>query len=58
LEIEIPATVSANIILPEDYQNATIEMVDLAKNREANTNIKEGVLKVKPGKYQIIAEND
>jgi len=55
LEIEIPTAAAAKIILPEDYKNATIEMINLTKQRQVDTKIEEGTFKVKSGKYKIIA---
>lgn len=56
LEVEIPIDASAKIILPEDYKNATFEMIDLTKQRAVDTKIEEGAFKVKSGKYKIIAK--
>ncbi len=56
LIIEVPETTSAKIILPEDYKNSTIEIINLARQRPVDAKIKEGAFKVEPGKYRIIAK--
>jgi hypothetical protein len=55
LIIEVPKTASAKIIIPEDYMNSSIEMINLTTQRSVDTNIKDGAFKVKSGKYKMIA---
>ena len=55
LIIEVPKTASAKIIIPEDYKNSSIKIINLRTQRSVDTKIKERAFKVKSGKYKIIA---
>ena len=55
LTIEVPKTSSAKIILPDDYQNSTVEAVNLIDQKLVDIEINEGAFTVKSGKYKIIA---
>ncbi len=55
LIIEVPKTSSAKIILPVDYQNSTVEVVNLIDEKHVDFEINEGTLRVNSGMYKIIA---
>ena len=55
LTIEVPKTSSAKIIIPDDYQNSTVEVVNLIDQKLVDIEINEGAFTVKSGKYKIIA---
>jgi DNA-dependent RNA polymerase auxiliary subunit epsilon len=55
LIIEVPKTSSAKIILPVDYQNSTVEVVNLIDEKHVDFEINEGTLRVNSGIYKIIA---
>jgi DNA-dependent RNA polymerase auxiliary subunit epsilon len=55
LTIEVPKTSSAKIIIPDDYQNSTVEVVNLIDKKLVDIEISEGAFTVKSGRYKIIA---
>jgi len=57
LEIEVPGTSSAKIILPADYQDSTVEVVNLATQNLEDIEIKEGAFSIRSGKYKIVASD-
>ena len=55
LVVEIPETSSANIILPEDYKESEVEVVNLMNENHVDFKMNEGALRLNSGKYKIIA---
>jgi alpha-L-rhamnosidase len=55
LTIEVPKTSSAKIIIPDAYQNSTVEVVNLSDQKLVAIEINEGAFTIKSGKYKIIA---
>lgn len=55
LEIEVPETSSAEVILPTDYQDSSIEVVNLSDERLLDIEITEGTFRVASGRYKITA---
>ncbi|MEN8193556.1 MAG: family 78 glycoside hydrolase catalytic domain [Bacteroidota bacterium] len=55
LIIEVPKSTSAKIIVPDEYNNSSIEIFDLINQESVVTKIEEGVFKIKHGRYKIIA---
>jgi hypothetical protein len=55
LIIEVPKASTAKIILPADYQNSTVEVVNLTEEKLVDIEINEGAFHVRSGKYKIIA---
>lgn len=50
---EIPELSSAKIIIPNDYQNSTVKLVNLKNQKRVGIKIKNGAFQVKPGKYKM-----
>ncbi len=55
LIIEVPKTSSAEIILPVDYQNSTVEVINLIDEIPVDIEINEGAYTLKSGRYIIVA---
>jgi hypothetical protein len=55
LTIEVPGTSSAKIIIPEDFKNSKIEIVNLINQIPVQVEIIEGTFKLETGKYKIVA---
>jgi hypothetical protein len=55
LVVEVPKTSSANIILPEDYKESEVEVVNLMNENHVDFKMNEGALRLNSGKYKIIA---
>jgi len=55
LIIEVPKTSTAKIIMPVDYQNSTVEVLDLTDEKLIDIEINDGAFAVKSGKYKITA---
>ncbi len=55
LIIEVPLTSSAEIILPVDYHNSTVEVINLIDEDLVDIDFNEGAFTVKSGKYIITA---
>ena len=55
LTIEVPGTSSAKIIIPEDFMNSKIEIVNLNNQIPVQVEIIEGTFKLETGKYKIVA---
>jgi hypothetical protein len=53
LNIEVPKDASAKVILPEDYKNATMKVIDLNSQKTVKVNIENGGFKVGSGKYEV-----
>ena len=56
LNIEIPKNTSAKIIIPEEYKNATIKVIDSITQKQIDPKILNGAIKVNSGSYTIIAK--
>ncbi len=57
LKIEIPKNSSAKIVIPDDYKNSTIEIINKSNKRLDNLKIIDGVFNLESGKYEIIAKS-
>jgi len=55
LMIEVPKTSSATIIIPDDFQNSTVQVVNSENQQFVDIEIDEGAFAIKSGKYKIIA---
>jgi len=55
LNIEIPENTVAKIIIPENYRKSQCMVMDLDSQSHVDVKIKDGVFKIMPGKYNIIA---
>ena len=55
LTVEVPKTSSAKIIIPDDYKNSTVEVVNLIDQKLVDIEINDGAFTIKSGKYIIIA---
>ncbi|MDX2442490.1 MAG: family 78 glycoside hydrolase catalytic domain [Bacteroidales bacterium] len=55
LKIEVPKTTTAKIIIPEDYKNSTIEILNISTQNLVSTQIKSGAFDLKSGEYKITA---
>jgi len=53
LSIEVPKDATARVILPEDYKNATVKVIDLNSQKPVKVNIENGEFKVGSGKFEI-----
>ena len=56
LTIQVPETSSAKIILPDNFKDSNIEIVNLSNQQTEQTEIAEGTFTVKSGKYKIVAQ--
>jgi len=54
-EIEVPNTCTAEIILPVDYLNSTVEVVNMVNQEIVEIDINEGTFPINSGKYKITA---
>jgi|AntAceMinimDraft_16_1070373.scaffolds.fasta_scaffold15907_1 hypothetical protein len=57
LIIEVPKTSSAKIIIPEDFKNSKMEIINLTNQKPIQVEIIEGSLKLETGKYKIVARS-
>lgn len=55
LEIEIPESSSAKIIIPDDYHNSALEVINLENQYLMDIEMNEGAFSMKSGKYKIKA---
>lgn len=55
LKIEIPENSIAKIIIPENYRKSSCKVLDLNSQNNVDVKIMDGAFKLKPGKYEIIA---
>ncbi|NOR74277.1 MAG: family 78 glycoside hydrolase catalytic domain, partial [Draconibacterium sp.] len=55
LNVEIPKNTIAKIIIPKNYRKSQCVVNDLNSNNYVDVKIKDGVFKIAPGKYEIIA---
>ncbi len=55
LNIEVPENTVAKIIIPENYIESKCVVKDLNSQNYVEVKIKDGVFKITPGKYEIIA---
>jgi hypothetical protein len=53
LKIEIPKEATAIIILPEDYKNSSVKVIDLESQKPVKVKIENGEFKVGSGKFEI-----
>jgi len=53
LKIEIPKNAKAKIILPDEYRNSAIKIVDLEKEKPVNIKIENGEFNTPSGKFEI-----
>jgi hypothetical protein len=53
LKIEIPQGATANIILPDDFKNSEIKVVDLNISNRVNVKAENGGFTVGAGKYEV-----
>ena len=53
--VEIPEASSAKVIIPDEYKNSTVEVLNFIEQNLVDFEIHEGAFKVKSGKYKIIA---
>lgn len=55
LEIEIPEISTAKIVIPDDFRNSAVEVVNLSTQEIVYMEIIKGAFLLKSGKYKIIA---
>lgn len=55
LKVEVPENTVAKIIIPENYRKSQCKVMDLNSQNFVDAKIKDGVFKITPGKYKIIA---
>ena len=55
LIIEVPETSSADIILPDSFQNSTVELINLVDKKPVDIEINNGAYSLKSGRYLIMA---
>ena len=55
LNIEVPENTVAKIIIPENYRKSQCMVMDLNSQNYVDVKIKDGVFKITPGEYEIIA---
>ncbi len=55
LEIEIPEISTAKIVIPDDFRNSAVEVVNLSTQEIVHMEIIKGAFLLKSGKYKIIA---
>ncbi len=53
LNFEIPKDVIAAVIVPDDYKNSAIEVMDTETNKLVKVNIENGSFKIGSGKFKI-----
>jgi hypothetical protein len=53
LKIEIPEGATANVILPDDFKNSEIKVVDLNSNNRVNVKVENGGFTVGAGKFEV-----
>lgn len=56
LLVEIPDHTNARIILPENYRKSFCKVVDKNTQNEMDIKNRDGIFKITPGKYEIIAK--
>jgi alpha-L-rhamnosidase len=54
LKLEVPADVTAKIIIPREYMKSSIELLDLKSQQIVEVNSDNGGFKVPAGKYRVI----
>jgi hypothetical protein len=55
LEIEIPKNANANIILPDEFKNSVVNIIDKQNEKPIDIKIENGVFKISSGEFEIIA---
>lgn len=55
LIVEVPETSSAKIIIPDDYQNSTLETVSLTDFKPVQLEVHQDAFELAPGRYKITA---
>ena len=58
LKIEIPKDATAKIILPEEYQNSAVKLIDAESQKPMKIKIENGGFKVGSGKYEINSQHN
>jgi hypothetical protein len=53
MKIEVPMKVNATIVLPDDYKNSSIKVIDLESQKPVKVNIENCEFKVGSGKFEI-----
>ncbi len=53
LSIEVPKDATAKIIMPDDFKNSTLKVVDLNSKKPVNVQVENGEFKVGSGKFEI-----
>jgi len=53
LNIEVPKDASAKIIMPEDFKNSNLKVMDLNKQKPVNVKVENGEFTVGSGKYEV-----
>ncbi len=54
--IEVPRKVSAKVIIPEEYMDSSLELINLRKQKSIRIKVKDGAYKLKSGKYKFVAK--
>ncbi|HSO88167.1 MAG TPA: family 78 glycoside hydrolase catalytic domain, partial [Draconibacterium sp.] len=53
LKIEVPKDASAKIIMPDDFKNSTLKVVDLNSQKPVNVKVENGAFTVGSGEFEI-----
>ena len=53
LKIEVPKDASAKIIIPDDFKNSTLKMIDLNSQKPVDVKVENGEFTVGSGKYEV-----
>ncbi len=56
LHVEVPKNSIAKIIIPENFKKLSCKILDLNSQKNIDVEIKDGVFKITPGKYEIIVK--
>ncbi len=56
LNVEVPENSVAKIIIPENFKKTSYKILDLNSQNIIDVKITDGVFKITPGKYEIIAK--
>ena len=58
LNIEVPDNASAKVIIPEEYKNSNLNIIDMNNQKPLDVIIIEGEFIVQSGKYKIVAKGN